>query len=528
MKYNDTGDLQWTQYHQAGGDSSVNGRAVAISPWGDAFVVGDHGLGFASDMVVLKYSSFSSQEWNRSAGGSGEFFGFVKEAAFDGDGNTYIVGPAVDSNGDVDIVTTKMNSLGSVEWTAVYDSPEGLSDRPVDLVIDSQGSCYILAWTTHGEETHGHNLIKYDHEGLELWNMALGEQTAWALAIDVSGDIFVGNHGVTRFDSFGTEQWHHHSPSEVLSLEPDNEGGIYATTRNEVGRDSLKRFDPQGSLLWSASSPVDDIAIDDSGNAYTVGGYVYSTYYGVSAKFSPDGRVEWVMLKGGREIMVSSTSVVVGGREMLSSLTPGGGEDWSNRFPSQSWTLFDFVVDQGGNIYATGFSADYGISIDGDLQTIKYDQFGNRLWLVKYSGNPSVGHLLGSSGLDSASNLYIVWDDQWSDFGTVPVVLKYTPGRVVASVDEGQTNIEQFVLHQNFPNPFNPSTMIRFNLPTEQHVDLKVFDILGREVAVVIDQNMVAGRHEAMFDGSSLSSGVYFYRLTAGENIAVRKFILMK
>ena len=85
-----------------------------------------------------------------------------------------------------------------------------------------------------------------------------------------------------------------------------------------------------------------------------------------------------------------------------------------------------------------------------------------------------------------------------------------------------------FSLDQNYPNPFNPSTTIHFELPKESHITLKVYNMLGQEVLTVLDEEKVAGRYDVRIDGSSLSSGVYFYRLVAGDYISVKKFVLLK
>jgi hypothetical protein len=85
-----------------------------------------------------------------------------------------------------------------------------------------------------------------------------------------------------------------------------------------------------------------------------------------------------------------------------------------------------------------------------------------------------------------------------------------------------------FSLEQNFPNPFNPGTTIRFSLPRKTRTSLKVFDLLGREVALLVDQEMAAGTYEVPFDGKRLSSGVYYYRLQTGEYLQSRKFLLLR
>lgn len=85
-----------------------------------------------------------------------------------------------------------------------------------------------------------------------------------------------------------------------------------------------------------------------------------------------------------------------------------------------------------------------------------------------------------------------------------------------------------FRLAQNFPNPFNPTTVITFSLPTSHHARLTVYDLLGREVAVLVDGTMTAGTHRIAFDASNLSSGVYLYRLQTAEGVLTRKMVLLK
>jgi hypothetical protein len=86
----------------------------------------------------------------------------------------------------------------------------------------------------------------------------------------------------------------------------------------------------------------------------------------------------------------------------------------------------------------------------------------------------------------------------------------------------------QIHLHQNFPNPFNPSTVIRFELPVESRAVVSVYDILGREIAVLTDAIWPAGAHSVRFDGSDLASGIYLYSLQAGGSTLTRRFTLLK
>jgi hypothetical protein len=107
----------------------------------------------------------------------------------------------------------------------------------------------------------------------------------------------------------------------------------------------------------------------------------------------------------------------------------------------------------------------------------------------------------------------------------------------------GRTLPSEFILEQNFPNPFNPSTTIQFSIADPRFTILRVYDLLGREVAVLVDERKEAGVHAATFDGTGFSSGVYFYRMQirplnpaigldsrsgAGDLVQTRRLVLLR
>jgi len=98
----------------------------------------------------------------------------------------------------------------------------------------------------------------------------------------------------------------------------------------------------------------------------------------------------------------------------------------------------------------------------------------------------------------------------------------------ITKVGDGVVETVDFELFQNYPNPFNPSTTIRFSLPQRSYVMLKVFDVLGREVATLVDEELNQGEHSVVFDAKGLPSGVYFYRLQSGKFVQQRKMVLVK
>ena len=87
---------------------------------------------------------------------------------------------------------------------------------------------------------------------------------------------------------------------------------------------------------------------------------------------------------------------------------------------------------------------------------------------------------------------------------------------------------KEFRLEQNYPNPFNPTTTIQFALPKRSAVTLKLFDILGREVATLVDEELQAGEYKVIFEAEALPSGVYFYRIQTEGLVKTRKLTLLK
>jgi photosystem II stability/assembly factor-like uncharacterized protein len=126
----------------------------------------------------------------------------------------------------------------------------------------------------------------------------------------------------------------------------------------------------------------------------------------------------------------------------------------------------------------------------------------------------------------------VIYDLQFTDarhgyaVGENGVILKLDPSLVTVEPEMGQPN--EFILYQNYPNPFNPTTKIRFRIPDDTFVNLRVFDILGNEVAILINEYKPAGEYEVEFNANGLSNGIYFYRIQAGSYAEIKKLVLLK
>jgi len=181
---------------------------------------------------------------------------------------------------------------------------------------------------------------------------------------------------------------------------------------------------------------------------------------------------------------------------------------------------------------------------DGFTSSIVADNIGN-VWfaiesigLYKYNENDSTIVVFNKSNsglqsnffytmiIDKNGNLWIAQDKG--------ITVYRKGGVIINSVGNADDDfLISYKLEQNYPNPFNPTTKIKYVIPNVgaslmKPVQLKVYDILGNEIATLVNEEKPAGNYEVEFDGGKLSSGVYFYRMQAGDFIQTKKFVLLK
>jgi flagellar hook assembly protein FlgD len=101
-------------------------------------------------------------------------------------------------------------------------------------------------------------------------------------------------------------------------------------------------------------------------------------------------------------------------------------------------------------------------------------------------------------------------------------------GASAITPDKHVTLVTECALHQNYPNPFNPTTNITFSIPSQTRVTIRIFNILGQQVAMVTDQEYPAGSHLVVWNAANVASGVYFYRMTAAEKTQTKKMVVLR
>lgn len=177
------------------------------------------------------------------------------------------------------------------------------------------------------------------------------------------------------------------------------------------------------------------------------------------------------------------------------------------------------------NQSSNGIQVDSIVSVSTSTKHFKVDSVslpktifkGDSLWLA-VSFKPD------------SNKLYLDTINVYSNAQNSPLkIVFFGIGKVPLIVEQQNTQHPlAYQLEQNYPNPFNPSTTIKFSLERTNHTSLRVYDMLGREVAVVVDETLTSGTYEYQFNGENLSSGVYLFRITSGEYIQTKKMILQK
>ncbi len=192
--------------------------------------------------------------------------------------------------------------------------------------------------------------------------------------------------------------------------------------------------------------------------------------------------------------------------ESLSNSALGQNWEWQNPLPtSTSLTNVQFVNDSTG--WIIGFAETILRTDDGGQNWSSQSEIGTGYFQGLAFLNRNLGWISGASG----------------------TIFHTSTGGTTWIEEPPQRSIPQsFTMHPNYPNPFNSSTTISYSLPKSGNIDLKVFDLQGREVRSLYQGFQRAGNYKLNFEGKNLSSGTYFVRMKAGESVRTQKVVLLK
>lgn len=566
VKYNFSGSVQWIAYYNGPlGFSNDYATGLATDASGNIYVTGISPSASGSpDFYTIKYNSIGVQQWfarfGDVYGGSSQ-----PEVAVDASGNVYVTGGARNGGTDLDYVTIKYNNSGIQQWALRYGNTS-VPDAAAMIKLDQQGNILITG-SSHNGNNNDYATIKYTPLGLVDWVQRYnapgnGDDYSSSLAVDNSGNVYVAgystgsgtgiDYAALKYASNGAQQW-------------------------------VSRYSSPGVFNEYANS----LALDNSGNIYITGSGSTSTNSGdyLTVKLNNSGTYQWaVRYNNGMPSGYHSAYHIICdpyGYLYVTGASSGGSTDyatvkydpvngdtvWTKRYdgPAAGYDQTFFMsIDNSGNVYVTGYSAGFGTMTD--YATVKYVQAPNApsgLTAIGVTNNQinlnwsdnsnnEVRYLIERS--TNAGGNWLLRDSvnanitAYSDMGLLQNTVYHYRVRTYNSVgytaysntsfdttlnvtgitSNGEIPIE-FRLEQNYPNPFNPVTKIKFDIPQSlQNVKLAVYDLLGRQVAMLVDQQLQAGKYEVELDGNRLSSGTYFYRLKAGSFTEIKKMILIK
>ncbi|MGE5401838.1 MAG: two-component regulator propeller domain-containing protein, partial [Ignavibacteriales bacterium] len=442
-------------------------------------------------------------------------------------------------------------------WT-VYDSTSFTNNSGyIWHILANNDKIYVADWGNGLSIYDGKTWTKYD-----LTDTKFPTHFAWPIATDKNNNTWVeAGSNLVKFDGLNfsiiSEESLGLKDYGIYEINFDSHNNmwltLYASKKSALGRydgNSLQIFIKDSSAsnpsfhkvvidkndeIWASSVsglvkfngnwitfnksnsglPADDIwgiAVDSKNNKWI------ATGSGGLAKY--DGS-NWTVFNtsnsqiGSNELynvaVDNNDDIWVGSSKGLIQLhNPEGSPEWKLMKPYQK-DLFNYFRNMRFGINNELYIADYGITkLSGNTYT-RYDIFN--------SGIPN--NNIQAFTIDRNNNKWI---------GTEGGITIFNENGITTDVNDlaRKTGPDNYILAQNYPNPFNPSTTINYSIPKVSFVNLKVFDILGREVSTLVSKEQNAGEYKVQFDASSLPSGIYIYSIQAGEFRNSKKLLLIK
>jgi hypothetical protein len=492
------------------------------------------------DYATVKYNSNGYAVWNPPAVryhlGTGHHNSAccidIQKQTYD---KIYITGYTYDDEYQHYQITTRAYSAdGGFLWSCNYRSLYG-DCAPRMLKSDVNGNIYVTGYRT-SDRSKDFVTLKINSNGIlsSTWpdqGDGVGVRTYddpvasqdYALALDVSGDI-VYVTGIGNFDGLfdyrmvtiaynadGSELWN--EPNNYScdpgfnnklrnTIAADFNNGVYVTGR-DINQHLItyKLNALTGMLVWAN--------IDYNGFGWGSSINFFSRQIGNS----------WAHIN---DIFV--TGYVGGLITTLKICETSSVELWKQyNSMGQGYSL---GIDNFENVFVVGTK--YTSMQNMNMAVLKYNSSGTLLFSDEFNGSGNGNDYAYCVDVDLYGNPVIAGFSRSSGTNDDYTTMKY----VLKNDDDGDNfklkRPNEYELSQNYPNPFNPSTQIKYAIPQNGFVSLKVFDLLGREVCSLVNEYKEAGYYNTIFNGSNLSSGMYFYKLTCGNYTEVKKMILIK
>jgi len=430
---------------------------------------------------------------------------------------------------DPDSGTVRYGPFNTHGW--VYES---------GAAIDDSGCVYIGSYSD--------SLFCLYPDLTRKWATGIGGNTAASPSIGADGTIYIGSFddNLYAFNPDGTLKWTYGTGGNVNSTTSMGADGTLYTGSTD---DKLHAVDPEtGDSIWTylTGSNVNTSPIIDANGTIYVGSSDDMLH-----AVNPDGTVKWTFLTGNNVVS-----------------TPAIGENKVLYFGSQDGNLY--ALGPNVAVFATteGPTVPQGGVLEASIRLLNNTAEWQTFYLAAWVDIPTAGQrkVLGPIQLkimpkgtmtgiiahdvppEAPTGSYVytakigtsmedMWDHDSFDFDVIEGTKIGTTGwQVVEFTIEGKDMLPRlaadlptkFTGLSNSPNPFNVSSVISYDLETSGNVTLEVYDLLGRRVATLVDGEQQSGEHQVLWDASECASGIYFYRLTAGDFTETRRTTLLK
>jgi photosystem II stability/assembly factor-like uncharacterized protein len=519
--------------------------------WDSVSDVKLHQFSFASDSLGWAVTGNSWLNWKTTNGGS-----------------TWIQGSYMGPIYRTDVVALSDTLILSTMWDNRVDPPPPV---PLTLLVTTNGGAYWLPAATrtavligigfsgreYGYAVGGGDIVSSADSG-RTWINQVGPLREYLNSIDMIDDSVgwtVGSSELIMRTTNRGGSWTTQTPAAggaLIALSSvDREhafaGGTFFMSTTNGGRTWTKSALPGNQLVrglsfldaqrgWAVTHESGVLRTVDGGVNWTqqqilpsyglfAVDFVDSNYGWCVGKRSSaqnifatrDGGTTWVGQPIGtieqnhlRSVDFVDRSYGWAAGQALIVRTTNGGDRWDTSYVSpDSWFFGIKFINRD-----TGWAV-------GERGRIVATTNGGLTWIVQQAGgNPGDPDLYSVDAVSSR----LVWIS-----GESGEILHTTNGGGITAVEFVHEELPaRFELEQNYPNPFNPTTTINYQLPANSHVTLKVYNVLGKEVATLVNEDRKAGYHDVTFDASQLASGMYVYRLTAGGFTASKKSLLLK